>query len=157
MNGTETIGFIDNWMWLIFVGFGLFLIILELAIGVETGFDLVFIGSAFILGGLVTWPFDSWVSTLVVTSIVALAYMVIGRRYLHRWMKVEVTKTNVDAFIGKRGIVLKSISRKADGRVKVESEQWKARSDEEISEGDEIVVTKIERNTLIVKKTEGGN
>ena len=51
----------DSWVWLIFIGIGLLMVLLELIVGVETGLDLVFLGSAFIIGGLVTWPFHSWV------------------------------------------------------------------------------------------------
>ena len=68
MNGEVAISFADSWLWLIFVGAGLLFILLELILGVETGFDLVFIGSAFILGGLITWPFHSWVLSLIVTA-----------------------------------------------------------------------------------------
>ena len=60
MNGEIAAGFPDLWLWLIFVIAGLLLALLELIVGVETGLDLVFIGSALILGGLVTWPFHSW-------------------------------------------------------------------------------------------------
>ena len=59
--------FLDQWLWLIFVAVGLLLVLVELIIGIETGLDLVFIGSAFILGGLVTWPFATWLPTVIVT------------------------------------------------------------------------------------------
>ena len=157
MNGELPIEFTDLWLWLIFVGVGLFLVILELIIGVETGLDLVFIGSAFILGGLISWPFQSWVLTVVVTSVICIAYVVVGRKYIHRWTAVKAQKTNVDALVGRQGIVLKSIAKNADGRVKIGTERWKARAEEGIKEGDEIVVISVNRNTLIVEKTEGGN
>ena len=148
--------FSDSWLWLVFVVLGLLLILLELIIGVETGFDLVFIGSVFILGGLVTWPAHSWILTLVVTSVICAVYIVIGRRYVHRWAAVRKSKTNIDAIVGRTGIVLQSISRNLDGRVKVGNEDWKARATEDIEEGIEIVVTGVSGATLIVEKTKGG-
>jgi membrane protein implicated in regulation of membrane protease activity len=148
--------FSDLWLWLIFVIIGLFLVLLELIIGVETGLDLVFIGSAFIIGGLVTWPFESWVLTLVVTSIICIAYVVLGRRYVHQWTAVRKVKTNIDTIIGQQGIVLKSISKNFDGRVRVSNEQWRARADKDIEQGEEITVTSISGVTLIVEKIEGG-
>ncbi len=157
MNGVAALDFTDLWMWLIFVGLGLLFILLELAIGVESGLDLVFIGSAFVLGGLVTWPFESWILTVIVTSIICVVYFFGIRAYVRRRMAVKTQKTNVDAIIGRQGTVLKSIARNADGRVKIDTERWKARADEDINEGDEIIVTGINRNTLIVEKTEGGN
>jgi membrane protein implicated in regulation of membrane protease activity len=149
--------FSSSWVWLVFVIIGLVMVLLELIIGVETtGFDLVFLGSAFVLGGLVTWPAQSWVATIVVTSLICIAYIAIGRRYVHRWAAVRKSKTNVDAIVGRTGIVLTSISRNADGRVKVGSEDWKARATEDIEQGSEIVVTDVAGVTLIVEKTEGG-
>ena len=149
--------FADQWLWLIFVGVGLFLVLLELIIGVETGLDLVFIGSAFILGGLVTWPFSSWLATVIVTSVICAAYVAIGRRYVHQWTAVRKAKTNIDAIIGRKGIVLQSITGSADGRVRVGSEQWRARAEGDIEEGNEIVVIGVTGVTLIVEKDKGGD
>lgn len=146
-----------DWLWLVFVIVGLLLVLLELIVGVETGLDLVVIGSAFILGGLLTWPFHSWLLTIIVTSIICIAYVALGRRYVHRWTMVSKAKTNIDAIIGKEGIVLKSITKNVDGLVKVGNEQWRARAEDDIKEGDEIVVIRVSGVTLIVKKTKGGN
>jgi len=156
-NGEVAMGFGDLWLWLIFVVAGLFLILLELIVGVETGLDMVFIGSAFIIGGLASWPFHSWVPTVIVTSLICIAYVAIGRRYVHRWTAVSKAKTNIDAIIGKQGTVLQSIARNVDGRVRVDSEQWRARAEEDIREGDEIVVTSVRGVTLIIEKTKGGS
>ena len=150
-------GFPDLWLWLVLVIVGLLLILLELIVGVETGFDLVFIGSAFILGGLVTWPFHSWLLSLIITSLICIAYVFIGRRYVHRWTAVSQTKTNIDAIIGRQGIVLRSIARNVDGLVKVGNEQWRARAAEDIKEGNEIVVISVSGVTLIVQKSNGGD
>ena len=149
--------FADLWLWLIFVGVGLFLVLLELIIGVATELDLVFIGSACILGGLVTWPFHSWLLTVIVTSVICVAYIAIGRRYVHRWTLVKTEKTNIDTIIGRTGIVTQSIARNADGRVRVGNERWRARAEEDIEKGNEIVVTGISGVTLVVNKTKGGD
>jgi membrane protein implicated in regulation of membrane protease activity len=148
--------FSDSWLWLIFVIAGLFFVLLELIIGVETGLDLVFIGSAFIIGGLVTWAFHSWAWTVIIASIICVAYVALGRRYIHRWTMVRKAKTNIDAIIGRQGIVLKSIAKNVDGLVKVGYEQWRARAEEDIKQGDEIVVTSVSGVTLIVEKIKGG-
>ncbi len=149
-------GFTD-WLWLVFVIVGLLFVLLELIVGVETGLDLVVIGSAFILGGLVTWPFHSWLLTIIVTSIICIAYVALGRRYVHRWTMVSKAKTNIDAIIGKEGIVLKSIAKNVDGLVKVGNEQWRARAPEDIAQGEEIVVDSVSGVTLIVENSKGGN
>ena len=149
--------FADEWLWLIFVVAGLLLAILELMVGVDTGLDMVIIGSAFIIGGLVTLPAESWIITVVVVSVIAAAYVLFGRKYVHRRMLVKEEKTNVDTLIGKTGIVLKSISDNTDGLVKVGYEEWRARSTEVLDEGVEVVVTGIEGVTLTVNKRNGGN
>ena len=150
-------GFTDSWLWLIFAAAGLLMVLLELIIGVETGFDLVFLGSAFILGGLVTWPFNSWILTVIITSVICVAYVALGRRYVHRWKASGKSKTNIDAIIGRIGVVIQDITRTNDGLVKVGNEQWRARAEEDIKEGDEIIVTGVSGVTLIVEKTKGGN
>ena len=156
MVDSTAVGLSDSWVWLVFVGIGLLMILLELIVGVETGLDLVFLGSAFILGGLVTWPFNSWILTLIVTSAICMAYVALGRRYVHRWTVARKSKTNIDAIVGGTGVVLQSIAKNVDGRVKVGNEDWKARATEYIEKGDEIVVTGVSGVTLIVEKTKGG-
>jgi membrane protein implicated in regulation of membrane protease activity len=147
--------FPDSWMWLFFIGIGLVLILLELILGVDTGLDLVFLGSAFVIGGLITWLLHSWLLTLIVTLLICIVYLAIGRRYVHRWTATRKEKTNVDTIIGKKGIVLQNIAENADGRVKVGNEEWKARSSKTIEKGAEIVVTGISGVTLDVEKSEG--
>ena len=64
--------------------------------GVDTGYDMVIIGSAFIVGGLVTLPFESWVVTVIVVSVICAAYVLFGRKYVHRRLLVKEEKTNID-------------------------------------------------------------
>jgi membrane protein implicated in regulation of membrane protease activity len=156
MGDSVVAGFPDLWLWLIFVIVGLLLVLLELIIGVETGLDLVFIGSAFIIGGLVTWPLHSWILAVVVTGIICVAYVALGRRYVHRWTATRKSRTNIDAIIGRGGIVLRDISKNSDGLVKVGTEKWRARAEEAIKEGDEVVVNSVSGVTLIVEKIKGG-
>ena len=157
VDSVTVFGFSDLWLWLIFAAVGLLMVLLELLVGVETGFDLVFLGSAFIIGGLVTWPFNSWILTVIVTSVICVAYVALGRRYVHRLKASGISKTNIDAIIGRKGVVIKDITTVNDGLVKVGNEQWRARAEEEFKEGDEIVVTGVSGVTLIVEKTKGGN
>ena len=157
VDGAVEVAFFDSWAWLIFIAVGLVLIILELIIGIETGLDLVFIGTAFVLGGLITLTMNSWVWTAIVTGIICVIYVAAGRRYIHKRMAVSAEKTNIDTIIGKRGVVQQDISRNSEGLVKIGYEEWRARAEEDIKEGEEITVTSISGVTLKVKKTEGGN
>jgi inner membrane protein len=149
-------GFYDSWIWLVFISIGLVMVLAELLLGVYTGLDLVFLGSAFVIGGLVTWPFYSWVLTLVVSLLICVLYIAIGRRFIHRWTATRKEKTNIDAIIGKRGMVLQGITPLVSGLVKVGHEEWRARAAENIEQGEEIVVTGVSGVTLSVERAKGG-
>ena len=145
---------LDTWLWAVFLVVGLLMILLELFIGVETGFDLVMLGSALILGGLLTSFANSWLVTALCASAFCTLYVGIGRKYVKAKLKVSDTKTNVDAIIGKTGTVKSSIGKDTSGLVKVGNEEWRARSEEgiKIEEGEDISVVDVTGVTLIVKK-----
>jgi membrane protein implicated in regulation of membrane protease activity len=156
INGVAEVPFFDSWAWLVFIGAGLTLIILELLIGVDTGLDLVFIGTAFVLGGLITLALKSWVWTAIVAGIICVLYVVIGRRYIHHKTAVNATKTNIDTIIGKNGIVERDIEPDKGGVVRVGYEKWRARAGVSLKAGEEITVIGVNGVTLEVKKVEGG-
>lgn len=149
--------FADMWLWLILTGAGLLLAMTELFMGIDTGLDMVFVGSSLVVGGLVTWPFHSWVLSVILVAVICIAYIAIGRRYVHRWTAVKKQKTNIDAIIGKKGVVLRSIEQNAKGLVKVGYEQWHAVADEAIYEGEAIKVIEVSGVTLKVTRIEGGS
>ena len=149
--------FAHTWMGLIFAVMGLLLIILEMA-GLEMEFDLIIIGSAFAIGGLITWPFHNWIATVVVVCVLIAIYVGVGRAYVHRrWLAHKAEKTNIDTIIGKKAVVKKSITPDEEGRVKVGYEEWRARADEDISEGEHVEIVSVSGVTLTVKKVEGGD
>ena len=156
MNGGETIDFMNEWMWAIFIGVGLLFVVLELLVGLDTGLDMVFIGTAFILGGLVSLPFKLWVLTVILTAVICVAYVFFGRTYIHRRTAVKLERTNIDAVIGSNGVVIQPIGHNVIGRVKVHNERWRAKAEEDIPEGSEVIVTGVTGTTLSVKKSEGG-
>lgn len=149
--------FAHEWLWLIFVGLGLILIIIEM-VGLEMEFDLIFIGSGLTLGGLITWPFYNWIATVVVSCVILVAYVMVGRAYVHRrWLAKKTEKTNIDIIVGKTGYVTTTITWDNGGQVKVGYEEWRARADEDIAEGEKVEVIAINGVTLTVKKLNGGN
>lgn len=117
---------------------------------------MVFLGTAFILGGLASLPFESWILPVVVTSVISAAYVALGRRYVHRWTAVRKSKTNIDAIVGRTGIMEQNTGRNVDGRVKVGNEDWKASAAEDIEKGEEVIVTGVRGVTLIVEKKQRG-
>lgn len=150
--------FWDEWLWVLFVSIGLILVLLELLVGIEAGFDLVALGTVLIIGGLATSFLESWSITAIATSITSAGYILLGRRYIHRrTTSSDDTKTNVDAVIGKSGIVLSAISRNSVGLVRVGNEEWRAGAEEELDEGEEVMVISVSGVTLKVKRFEGGD
>jgi membrane protein implicated in regulation of membrane protease activity len=154
INGVIEVSFFDTWAWLIFIGAGLAMIVLELLIGVDTGLDLVFIGTAFVLGGLITLSLKTWVWTAIVAGIICVLYVVIGRRYIHRRTAVAATKTNIDTIVGRTGIVEQDIEPDKGGLVRIGYEKWRARAKVSLKAGEEITVIGVNGVTLDVKKME---
>jgi membrane protein implicated in regulation of membrane protease activity len=146
----------ESWIWLIFICIGLLMILLELIVGINTGLDMVFLGSAFIIGGLITWPAHSWVITLIATLVICILYLALGRRFVHRWTATRKEKTNIDIVIDRQGIVLKALTPGVTGQVKVGNEEWSARADDTIEKGESIIVKSISGVTLKVEKYKGG-
>jgi membrane protein implicated in regulation of membrane protease activity len=149
--------FAHEWLWMIFAGLGLILIILEM-VGLEMEFDLIIVGSAFTIGGLITWPFHNWIATVVVICALVGFYIAVGRAYIHtKWLAHKTEKTNIDTIIGKKGLVKKAITQYEEGQVKIGYEDWRARADEDIAKGQQVEVVSISGVTLTVMKIEGGN
>ena len=148
--------FADQWLWLIFVVVGLSMVIAEVLGGIDTGFDLASIGMAFVLGGVVGLAFGGWPAPVVAFSVVSVAYIAIGRRYIKRWVQTRETKTNVDTLMGRTGLVVKAIGQYERGRIKIDGMVWRASADEDIDEGTEVTITAVHGSTLIVGRQGGG-
>ncbi len=146
---------VETWLWLAFIVAGVLMAALELVFGVDTGLDLVLVGSSFILGGLVAWILDLWLAAPVTTAIVCVAYLALGRRYVHRWTSVAKERTNIDAIIGAVGITVTPVSSRPGGIVKVANEEWRATSSAEIPAGEEVVVKSVAGVTLTVERRGG--
>lgn len=87
----------------------------------------------------------------IATFIMFIAVRPFATKILHA--KGKQIETNVDALIGKRGIVIEKINpTESSGRVKI-GEDWKAMSANNtvIDKGQIVEVEKVEGTTLIVK------
>lgn len=144
--------FIADWLWLIFLIIGVLLAVTELLFGVDTSLDLVLIGSTFLIGGLIAWLTKQWLVAPIVTGVTCIAYLAIGRRYLHRWTAVAKEKTNIDTIIGLSGTVTRPIGKNAFGIVKVRNEEWRAVANDDITTGEEVIVKAVAGVTLTVEK-----
>lgn len=128
---------------------GLIFVLLELYVGVQTGFDLLIIGLILFFSGLVA-P-DLSVAGIF-SIILALGYFFLGRKLLkNKLNKKSWDKLNTDKLIGATAIVVKSIKPTSSGLVQLGDEQWRATADSPIKSGTKVVVTNIEGITLVVE------
>jgi len=112
-----------NW---ILVILGVICVIAELALGVMTGFDLALVGASLVAGGIVGLVFGSANIGLLSTGILALLYFGLFRNWLKAKLQVKHQPSNVDAVIGRTGVVTKRIAPRDCGLVKIGSEEWRA-------------------------------
>jgi len=98
-------------------------------------------------------PLIGQILLFLISSSVLLYYT---RPIVMKYLKIGKTKTNINSYIGEKGIVLKKISPLSTGQVKVRGQVWTAKSfnDEEIQEKERIVVVSVEGVKLVVKKEE---
>ncbi len=132
---------------------GLVLLILELF---TTTFFLMWIAvAAFLAAGAAYLTDPVWVEWAVFT--VAGVVLLIVTRPLARSIHGSVTlPSNVDHFLEKRAYVLQTIDNDANtGRVRIESDEWRARSTGgSIAEGEYVIVKRAEGASLIVAPVE---
>jgi membrane protein implicated in regulation of membrane protease activity len=116
-----------NWVnWLLVIA-GVLCVAAELALGALTGFDLALVGASLAAGGVVGLIAQSWQTGLISAAIFALLYFVLFRRWLKSKLHVNERASNVDAVVGRTGVVTKRIGPARDcGLVKVGSEEWRA-------------------------------
>jgi membrane protein implicated in regulation of membrane protease activity len=140
--------------WLLII-VGALLILMEIALGGFAGFDLVLIGSAFVIGGGIGMALGNPMAGYMAAAILCVAYIVIGRRWVRHRLRTGDTASNTDALIGQRGLVLQRVARHDAGQVKVAGEIWRARpaegASDSIEPGAEVTVIAVDGVTVEVQ------
>jgi membrane protein implicated in regulation of membrane protease activity len=114
-----------SWNWVLVVAGALFILV-EVAFGGFAGFDLVLIGSAFVLGGAIgLWTHNTAVG-LIVAAVLCAGYIVAGRRWVRARLKQRSVPSNADALMGQPAMVMVRVAEHAPGQVKVRDEVWRA-------------------------------
>ena len=114
-----------GWNWLLVVVGALFILV-EVAFGGFAGFDLVLIGSAFLLGGGIGLLAHNAVVGLTVASAGCVGYIALGRRWVRGRLASRHVPSNADALLGERAMVTVRVAEHAPGQVKVRDEVWRA-------------------------------
>jgi len=143
------------WCWALIL-FGALLVLVEVALGGFAGFDLVLIGSSCVVGGAVGLLSGNTTIGLLVAAALGVLYMVAGRRWVRDRLRHRPTRSNTDALIGQRGLVVAALSTHLPGQVRVRDEIWRARPAEgqadPVEPGSEVVVESVDGVTLIVRR-----
>jgi membrane protein implicated in regulation of membrane protease activity len=123
---TEGVLLVGNWInWLLVLG-GILCVVVELAMGVLTGFDLALIGGSLTLGGVIGLIAASDKIGLLAAGVLCFVYFALFRRWLKAKLQVKQQLSNVDAVVGRSGTVTRKIGLHQAGTVKIGSEEWRA-------------------------------
>ena len=136
----------------LFVIAGLLLVLAELLVGIQSGFDLVLIGSILVVSGFVGMFTGSTPLMLVLATALSILYIAVGRNKIRQKITTVTKKTNIDKLIGANGVVVRSVTPDTAGLVRVNDEDWRASAEEILYERDAVTVEGIEGVTLIVRK-----
>jgi membrane protein implicated in regulation of membrane protease activity len=117
---------VGDWVnWFLVIG-GILCVIVELALGAVTGFDMALIGGSMVVGGGIGLLAGSTKIGLLASGCLALIYLAVFRSWLKAKLTVHDQPTNVDAVVGKTAVVTKRIASQEPGMVKLGSELWRA-------------------------------
>lgn len=136
----------------VFVVIGLLMVLAELVIGIQTGFDLLLIGSIMVVSGFVGIVTVSEMLMLLLAIGLSVVYIAVGRKRIRQKITTVTKKTNIDKLVGATATVERNINPDTAGIVRVDDERWRASADEVLYEGDTVTIEAIEGVTVIVRK-----
>lgn len=136
----------------LFIVIGLLMVLAELVLGIQTGFDLLLIGSIMVVSGFAGLLTGSEFLMLLLAITLSVIYIAIGRKRIRQKITVVTKKTNIDKLLGATGTVERGINPEVAGIVRVNDEKWRASAEEVLYEGDSVTIEAIEGVTIIVRK-----
>jgi membrane protein implicated in regulation of membrane protease activity len=144
--------------WILIIA-GAVLILLEVLLGAITGFDLLLLGSAILLGGILGLVTGQGIAGLAAAGALSLLYVFVGRKRIRNRLKRPSLPSNTDALIGRTCLVSETITSDRPGRIKAEGEEWRAGLVEcregTLEVGRRVVVSRIDGVTAFVVPAEG--
>jgi len=93
-------------------------------------------------------------SQILVFLVIAATLLFLTRPVMKKYMKTNEIKTNIDAIIGSKGLVIKEITPDTVGRIKIKYIEWSAVSSQLIEPNQYVRVLDVDGNKLIVEKIE---
>jgi len=113
------------WNWVLVITGGV-MVVAELLMGAATGFDLALMGLAIGVGGGIGLVVGSAKIGLAASATLGLAYLVFFRGWIKSKLHSPEQATNVDAVVGRTGVITVRIAQHEAGQVKVGDEIWRA-------------------------------
>ncbi|HKK21841.1 MAG TPA: NfeD family protein [candidate division Zixibacteria bacterium] len=111
----------------------------------------------FVVGSLVAGLYgyfspESYYVQIGLFIAVSVILIPLTRTLAKKITKEPPSKSNVDALIGKVGLVTKAIDPDLGGQVKIEGEVWGALANEAIGPNDKVTVISVQGTRLLVQK-----
>jgi membrane protein implicated in regulation of membrane protease activity len=148
----EFFGDISALQWFAIAGL---LLVLELTTGT---LYLLFVALAAIAISALNWlgPDMSWETDLVLFFVLSTALLLIGHFVVKPRLREEAAEglnEPANALVGRRARAVADFQT-GEGRVKLGDTEWRARTDDSIHAGEELVIVAVEGSTLLVQARE---
>lgn len=132
-------------------------IVFAIAEMINTGFFLIWFSVGALASLLVSLASSNIIIQLLVFLVVSFVLLISLTKYCsNRFAKKDTFATNIDALIGKTGLVLETIGENPTevGQVKLDDETWSAISSDStaISKGEQVIIDEIKGVRLVVHK-----
>lgn len=138
-----------NWMiWLLVSAFWF------IAEMITVGFLLFWLGIGALLAMAVSFVTDSVLIQVLVFAISSTILIILTKPIVNKYFKAKDTPSNVYTILGKKAIVTEEINNvMGKGQIKVDSDIWSARSDNDqiIPKGAQVEILRIDGVKVIVK------
>lgn len=141
----------ELWRW-VWVGLAVFLSIAEIF---TAGFFLLPFGIGAAAAALLAWLNAALVVQWLVFIVVSVVALWGLQRFVRRQDVTDLLNIGANRYLQRQAVVLETVDPRAGtGRVRVETEEWRATSEGELIEaGSDVVVTGVQGARLVVTQT----
>jgi membrane protein implicated in regulation of membrane protease activity len=137
--------------WMVWIAIGVLCMIIEIF---TPGFFFMSVGLGALVTGLISLLLPGTVWQILFFAVITFVIFIFTRKLSRKIMSKTSEETNIYALKGQIGKVVKEIPEDGRGYVKVEGEEWSAKSSEKtvIKAGSKVEILNITGNKLIVKE-----
>ena len=137
--------------WMVWVGIGVMCMIIEIF---TPGFFFMSVGLGALVTGLISLLLPGTVWQILCFAVITFVMFIFTRKLSRKIMSKTSEETNIYALKGQSGKVVKEIPPDGRGYVKVEGEEWSAKSSDNtlIKKGSKVKILNVSGNKLLVKE-----